>query len=83
MPHPSRLGEAGVAELADRLLHFRQRDVVDLDVLAGGDVALVQGRVLLDHVGERFELLGRDPAEGQLHADHLDVGLALPVDRPA
>ena len=73
-------GEPGVAELADRLLDFRQRDVVHLDVLAGGHVALVQRGVLLDHVGERFELLRRDPAEGELHADHLDVRLALPVD---
>ena len=29
---------------------------------------------------ERIHLLGRDAAEGQLHADHLHVGLALTVD---
>ena len=40
----------------------------------------LQGRVLLGEVGERVHLLGRDAAEGQLHADHLDVGLALAVD---
>ena len=57
-----------------------QRHVVDLDVLAGGDVALVERHVLLDHVGEGLHLLGRDAAEGQLDADHLHVGLALAVD---
>ena len=41
---------------------------------------LLSGRVLLDHVGERLHLLRRDAAQGQLHADHLDVGLALAVD---
>ena len=41
---------------------------------------LLSGRVLLDDVGEGLELLGRDAAHRQLHADHLDVGLALAVD---
>ena len=54
--------------------------MVDLDVLAGGDVALVQRRVLLDHAGEGVHLLRRDAAEGKLDADHLHVGLALAVD---
>ena len=57
-----------------------QRDVVDLDVLARGDVALVERRVALDDVGEGLQLLGRDAAHRQLHADHLHVGLALAVD---
>ena len=57
-----------------------QRDVVELDVLARGDVALVERRVLLHHVREGLHLLRRDAAEGQLHADHLHVGLALAVD---
>ena len=57
-----------------------QRHVVDLDVLARGDVALVERRVLLDDVREGLELLGRDAAHRQLHADHLHVGLALAVD---
>ena len=72
--------QAGVGELADRSRGVAQRDVVDLDVLARGDVALVERRVLLDHVGERLHLLRRDAAEGQLDADHLHVGLALAVD---
>ena len=72
--------QPGLAELADRLLGFRQRNVVHLDVLARGDVALVERHVLLDHVGELLHLLGRDPAEGQLHADHLHLRLALAVD---
>jgi hypothetical protein len=41
---------------------------------------LLSGHVLLDDVGERLHLLRRDAAERQLHADHLDVGLALAVD---
>ena len=73
-------GQAGVRQLADRGRRVGQRDVVQLDVLARRDVALVQRHVLLDHVGEGVELLGRDPAEGQLHADHLDGRLALAVD---
>ena len=73
-------GQPRLAELADRLLRLRQRDVVHLDVLARRDVALVQRHVLLDHVREGLHLLGRDAAEGQLHADHLHVGLALAVD---
>jgi hypothetical protein len=43
-------------------------------------VALVERRVLLDDVGEGLHLLGGHAAEGQLHANHLDVGLALAVD---
>ena len=73
-------GEAGFGDLAQQQLGVAQRHVVDLDVLAGGDVALVQRRVLLDDAGEGVHLLGRDPAEGKLDPDHLDVGLALPVD---
>ena len=41
---------------------------------------LLSGRVLLDDVREGLELLGRDAAHRQLHADHLHVGLALAVD---
>ncbi len=73
-------GQAGVAELADQLGRVGQRDVVHLDVLPRGDVALAQRHVLLDHVGERVELVGRDAAHRQLDADHLHVGLALAVD---
>ena len=73
-------GQVGVRQLADELGGVAQRDVVDLDVLPRRDVALVQRRVLLDHRGERVHLVGRDPTERQLDADHLDVGLALPID---
>ena len=41
---------------------------------------LFSGHVLLDAVGEHLHLLGVDAAEGELHADHLHVGLALAVD---
>ena len=73
-------GEAGVRDLADQLGRVGQRDVVDLDVLAGRDVALVERGVLLDHRREGVHLLGGDAAHRQLHPDHLHVGLALAVD---
>ncbi len=53
---------------------------MDLDVLAGRDVAPDQRRVALDDAGEGLHLLGADAAEGKLDADHLHVGLALAVD---
>jgi hypothetical protein len=43
-------------------------------------VALVERRPLFDHIAEGVHLLGGDATERQLHADHLDVGLALAVD---
>ncbi len=73
-------GQAGVRQLADRLRGVGQRDVVQLDVLTRRDVPLVERHVRLDHVGEGVHLVGRDAAEGELDADHLDGGLALPVD---
>ncbi len=73
-------GEADGGDLADQRLHVAQRHVVDLDVLAGRDVTLVQRRPALDDIGEDVHLLGSNAAEGKLDADHLDVGLALPVD---
>ena len=76
-------GQAHRADLADQLGHLGQRHVVDLDVLARGDVRLVQRRVLLGDVAEHVHLLRRDTAEGKLDADHLhgDLrGLALAVD---
>ena len=43
-------------------------------------MALLERRALLHHLAEHLHLLRRDPAEGELHADHLHVGLALAVD---
>ena len=80
LPQPSREERPASADLPDELGRVRQGDVVDLDVLAGGDVALVERRELLDRVGEGLHLLGADAAEGELHPDHLHVGLALAVD---
>ncbi len=73
-------GQADRRDLADQLRHLIERDVMDLDVLTRRDVRLVQRRVALGDVRERVHLLGRDPAERQLHAHHLDVRLALAVD---
>ena len=72
--------ESRVPELADQLGGIGQRDVVHLDVLPGGDVPFTERHVLLDDVGERVELIGRDSAERELDPDHLHVGLALAVD---
>ena len=80
LPQPSR-EERPTSEISRiSVCHVAQRDVVDLDVLARRDVALVERRVLLDDVGEGVHLLGGDAAEGKLDADHLHVGLALAVD---
>src|SRR5215207_6262667 len=73
-------GEPGVGQLADQRRGVAQRHVVDLDVLPRRDVALLERRVLLDDRGERVHLVRGDAAERQLHADHLDVRLALSVD---
>ena len=73
-------GEAGLAQIPDQRRGVAQRHVVDLDVLPRRDVALVERRVALDHVGEVVHLVRRDAAEGQLDADHLHVGLALAID---
>ena len=43
-------------------------------------MALAEGRVALDHLAEHLHLLGGDPAEGELDAHHLHVGLALAID---
>ena len=73
-------GQAARGHVAEHVNHLVQRDVMDLDVLAGRDVTLLQRRVRLDHVSEGIHLLGRDATDGQLDADHLDAGLALAVD---
>ena len=72
--------QPGVAQHANGHGRQRQRHVVILHVLARGDVALLERGEPLGHFGEGVELIGRDAAERQLDADHLDVGLALPVD---
>ena len=53
---------------------------MQLDVLARGDVALLQRGKPFGNLGEGVQLIGRNAAERQLHADHLHVGLPLPVD---
>jgi hypothetical protein len=73
-------GQAGLGRLADQGRSVLERHVVELDVLARRDVALVERDPLLDHVGEHLHLLRRHAAHRQLDADHLDVGLALAVD---
>ena len=54
--------------------------MVELEVLARRDVTLLQRHPPLDDVGEGVHLLGVDPAERKLDADHLALGLPLAVD---
>ena len=67
-------------EIADQVAHLPERYVVDLDVLTGRYVTLLQRRVGLDRIGEGVHLFRSDPAVGQLDPDHLNAGLALSVD---
>ena len=68
------------SEDEQRLSSLLQRDVVKLEVLPRGDVALAQRRKALGDFPERIQLLRRHASEGQLHPDHLDIRLALPVN---
>ncbi len=72
--------QAGVSEVADQLGRLREWDVVHLDVLPRGDVALLQRDVLLDPRRERIKLIWCDAAERKLDPDHLHIRLALSVD---
>ena len=56
-----------------------QGNVVELDVLAGGDVTPVQRSVLLDHVPHHVELVRSHSTKRDLDAEHMDVWLPLPV----
>ena len=58
---------------------LRQGDVMKLDILAGGDVALMQGGVGFGHFPQSFQGRRRKDAAGDFDPNHLDFGLALPV----
>ena len=67
-------------EVSHHLGDLRQLHEVELDVLAGGDVAPA-ARVLVDEPPDHLELLGLDRPVRHLHADHLVLAaLALAVD---
>ena len=53
---------------------------MELEVLAGREVTLRERDPPLDDVGQGVHLLGVDPTERQLDANHLPVGLPLAVD---
>ncbi len=72
-------GEARFAQNAHHVGGVFQLDEVELDVLPGGDVALVEGNVLFDDFAHGLELIGGEAAGGHLDAYHVDVGLALAV----
>ena len=74
--------DARVGEPAHRVFHVVQLHEVELDVLPGRDVA-EPARVPLADVGEHPELVAREHALRDLHAQHLRVaGLALAVRPP-
>ena len=79
-PQASRVVSPTVARSRSSVGDPLELHVVELDVLAGGEVAPAP-RVALGDVGHAVELLGGDRAAGRLDADHLVVAaLALAVD---
>src|SRR5207244_12461446 len=71
-------GKPRLAELADHLLGVEQRHVVHLDVLARGDVPLAQRHVLLDHLRELLQLLGREDRKStRLNSSHQIISYAV------
>ena len=73
-------GEPDRREEAQHLGDVLELHEVELHVLAGGEVAPA-ARVGLGDVAEHLELVGLDPAVGDLHPHHLvDAALALAVD---
>ena len=62
---------------------LREGHKVELHVLAGGHVALLQGSVVPGNGAKRLKLLGEDLTHRQLHPEHVHVRLALPVDAHA
>ena len=73
-------GHADAAQQAHDLGHLLELHVVELHVLAGGDVAPA-ARVGVGEVGHHLELVGQHAAPRDLDPHHLVVAaLALPVD---
>ena len=73
-------GEAHRGEVAHRRGHPLERHEVELQVLAGGDVAPAPG-VLVGDVGEHVDLVGCERSVRHLHPQHLVVpALPLAVD---
>ena len=73
-------GQPNLAQEPQNLGALSQRDVVELDVFTGGDVALAQRGISLGDVAQRLQGLGGQDAAGDFDAHHLDIGLTLPVD---
>lgn len=69
-----------VAEDLQEVVRLGETEVVELHVLAGGDVALAERREAFRDLREALELLRGDAAEGEFHAHHLTSRLALAVD---
>ena len=72
----------GQPHFAQQPQHFGglfQRNMMQLDVLAGSDMPLLQRSVAFRNVAETVQHSGGHNAAGQLDADHLHFGLTLPV----
>src|SRR4029450_14138694 len=73
-------GEPDRSEQPHELGDLLELHEVELDVLAGGDVAPTP-RVGVGEIGHELELVGQEPAPRDLHPHHLVVPtLALAVD---
>jgi hypothetical protein len=65
--------QPGLTKLTDQQCSIGKGNVVELNVLAGGDVAFLERDSALDHIGKGLHLLRRDTAERELDANHLHV----------
>ena len=72
-------GQARRPQQAQHGRALRQGDVMKLHILAGGDVALVQGGVGFGHFAQGFQGRRRQDAAGDFDPNHLDFGLPLAV----
>ena len=71
--------EAEGSKRTERGRRFRERDIIDLQVLTRGDVSHTILREPLDDVGGAAQLPGRQPPARHLDADHVNAFLPLTV----
>ena len=72
--------QAHLAQNLHGLSAVFQGHVVQLDVLPGGDVTLLQRRVLLYDLAKALQSLRREHTPGDFYAKHLRIGLTLAID---
>ena len=71
--------EARLLERLEDRRHRSEADVMELNILARGDMT-DPCRIGLRNIGDRAHLLGIQTSEGDLDPDHLHAGLALTID---